>query len=186
MTKRAGEEIRARRLSIVAALTLGVLFIFNGNETPALENESRVDLQTQLQRLHAATDITLMVIPRGITFRFRVDETRLPEVACVYRIQPGLGPSFQNVLNILDHGIREVRRDVKAISEARIGIIFREGDEVLQQFYFEDWGGAHDIKGVLGGYRILGSDEIPNQLRTLLTNQDVRLIKNGAAACPHS
>jgi hypothetical protein len=60
----------------------------------------------------------------------------------------------------------------------QIGIIFKNGNEVLQEFYFEDWGGAHEINGASGEYRILATHDMPNRLRALLTRENVVWIKS--------
>jgi hypothetical protein len=175
------------KLLSIAALSLSsVIFLFESAGGLVMANESRAEWKAQLQRLHTATDVTLMIIPSGVTFRFKVDERRLPEVACVYQIQSGLGPSFEDIVKILDAGILKYQRETKRISEARIGIQFRNEKKVLQEFYFEDWGGTRDVNGIAGEYWILGSADIPNRLRALLTQRDVVLIQSGNLACPHS
>jgi len=138
----------------------------------------------QLQQLQTAQNIVLMVIPHDVSFRFRVDEKRLPEVSCVYRIAQAA--TFNDVLKVLNKSIFEYKKDNREIAEVRVGIIFENKGNSIQEFYFEDWGGAHDINGISGEYRLLASADLPNQLRTLLTRQEVALIKSGNLVCPHS
>jgi hypothetical protein len=149
-----------------------------------MANDDRATLQTQLSQLQAATNIVLMVIPHGVAFSVRVDEQMLPKVACVYHVSSG--PVSRNILDILNTGILEYREGSKERFGIRVGIVFKNGNDVLQDFYFEDWGGTHDIKGVSGKYRILAKAELPNKLRALLTHRDVVLVRDRASTCPHS
>jgi len=149
-----------------------------------MASKNPMTARAQLQELQAATNIVLMVIPHDVSFRFRVDEKRLPEVACIYDVRPGL--TFDEVLKVLNQSILEYEKDNREIAEARIGIVFKNESNTLQEFYFEDWGGGHNVNGRSGEYRISASADLPNQLRALLKHQDVALVKSGNFACPNS
>jgi hypothetical protein len=150
-----------------------------------MADDGHRELRIQLQRLQAATNITLMMIPRGVAFRFRVDEKRLPNVACVYQIQSG-GSSYASVQEILARSIIEFQRGPIKLSEVRFGIMFKNGNDDVQSFYFEDWGGAHPVNGLAGEYRILAAADLLDRLLELVSHQDVILIRSNNMTCPPS
>jgi hypothetical protein len=175
-------------LTLMAAALIGVFFIVPCSNAAEDTGDSRTALQLELQRLEGAADIVLMIIPWGVSFRFSVDKERLPDVSCIYQISPSKrGSSSADVRAILQQSIVEFQKGYKErLSEVRIGIFFRDGEQLLQIFYFEDWGGAHDIKGVAGEYRILANAGTPDRLRALVTRPDVVLIRSSHFECPHS
>jgi hypothetical protein len=176
------------RLSFGRTITFFVaLFVFlcGGEIAPA--RDSNPELRAVLKKLEGATGVTLMIIPWGISFRYRVDESRLPRVACVYEIRTETGGSaLKDLLNILDNSFLEFQLGYQSLSEIRMGIIFRSKDEVLQKFYFEDWGGVHNIHGLTEPTRILTSPDFANQLRALVTHKDIDLVESNNAGCPHA
>jgi hypothetical protein len=148
-------------------------------------------LQLELRRLESATNIILMIIPRFTSFRGRVGKKDLPHVSCVYQInRPESGSSYADVQAILQQNIVEFRKkDKEALSEdseVRIGIFFRNGEQVLRAFYFEDGYGRYDINGVAGEYWIRAYARTPDRLRALAARQDVILIESNHFKCPHS
>ena len=84
---------RAKRSSPLVVALVGFLFtsLCGSTGAIAIADDSRTDLQSQLQHLQVATNIVLMIIPWGVHFRFRVDEKKLHEVSCVYQLQSGRG-----------------------------------------------------------------------------------------------
>jgi hypothetical protein len=159
------------------------LFLIANSEL-VMANDDRATLQTQLKQLQAATNVVLMVIPRGVAFAVRVNEQSLPKVACVYQI--GSGSVSRDIINILNDGIIDYRKGNKEPFEIRIGLVFKNENDTLQEFYFQDWGGRRDVKGVSADYRILAKASLPDQLRALLTHRDVILVRDRASTCPHS
>jgi hypothetical protein len=71
-------------------------------------------------------------------------------------------------------------------ADLRVGVIFRNSGEVVQQLYLNDKGGNAKVWGTFNNRRIFASADLPNQLRSLLTHPDVTLIKNRRNICPHS
>jgi hypothetical protein len=173
---------RFPKLIPVGALIYILLFFANSEFVMA--NDDRAMLQTQLKQLQAATKVVLMVIPRGVAFNVRIDEQMLPKVACVYYTDSG--SISRTILNIINNGIVDYRKGNKEHFEIRIGLIFKDRNDTMQEFYFEDWGGRHDVRGVSGDYRILGKADLPDQLRALLTHRDVVLIRDRGSTCPRS
>jgi hypothetical protein len=176
------------RLSFGRTLTLfATLLILNCGSEIAAARDGNPELQAVLKKLENATSVTLMIIPWGISFRYRVDENRLPRVACVYEIQVETsGSTLKDLLNIFDNSFLEFQIGYQSLSEVRIGIIFKNKADVLQQFYFEDWGGVHNIHGLTEPTRILTSPDFANQLRALVTHKDIALTKDNNAGCPHA
>jgi hypothetical protein len=160
-----------------------ILFFLSG---VAMANNDLTDLKEKLQQLRTATDIVLMIVPYPTLFRVKVDEVRLPSVSCVYEITSSRGPAFDHVLDIIGSAVTEYEDGPKPDADLRVGIVFRNDGKVVQEFYFDDWGGHHKVNGFSRGRRMLASADLPNRLRELLTRQEVILIKNGNNPCPHS
>jgi hypothetical protein len=144
------------------------------------------DLKAKLQQLRKATKIVLMMVPYRTSFRARIDEVELPEVSCVYEITSGRGQSFNEVLDIIGNAVIKYEDGPKPDVDLRVGIVFKGESKILQEFYFDDSGGDHEVNGFSGGRRISASANLPNELRALLTRQDVILVRNRHSRCPHS
>jgi hypothetical protein len=163
----------------------GALFLF-ATSGVAMASNDLTEFRAKLQQLRSATDIGLMIIPFPTSFRVRVDEVRLPSVSCVYEIASGRGPAFDQILDIIDNAVTEYDDGPKPDADLRIGIVFRLNGAILQEFYFDDFGGYNDVKGFSGNRRISASADLPNRLRALLTRPEVVLIKSGNNPCLHS
>jgi hypothetical protein len=164
----------------------GALILFFLSGVAMANDDDLTKLKERLHELRTATDIVLMIVPYPTLFRVRVDEVRLPSVSCVYEITSGRGSAFDQVLNIISSAVMEYNDGPKPGADLRVGIVFREDGKVVQEFYFDDWGGHHKVNGFSRDRRILASANLPNRLRELLTRQEVVLIKNGNNPCPHS
>jgi hypothetical protein len=172
------------RRALTLFATLSVFLSGNGVVT---SREANPELQAVLKKLEGATGVTLMIIPRLVAFRYRVDESRLPRVSCVYEIRAEHGGSaLKDLLNIFNNSFLEFQTGYQSLSEVRIGIIFKDKDEVLQKFYFEDWGGVHNIHGLTEPTRILTSPDFANQLRALVKNNEIELIESNNHSCPRA
>jgi len=163
------------------------LFVFLGGSELAAPRNSNPELEAVLEKLEGATtSVTLMIIPWDISFRYRVDENRLPRLACVYEIRVEHGSSaLKDLLEIFYNSFLEFQLGYQSLSEVRIGIIFKGKDEFLQKFYFEDWGGFHNIHGLTEPTRVLTSPDFANRLRALVTHKGVDLIESNNRSCPH-
>jgi hypothetical protein len=145
-----------------------------------------IGLKEKLKQLRTATNIVLMIVPYPASFRGRVDEVQLPEVACVYEIASGRGPTFDQVLDIIGTAVIEYDDEPKPGADLRVGIVFKRDGQVMENFYFDDWGGYHKVNGFSHDHRMVASADLPSQLRGLLTRQDVILVRNNHFPCPHS
>jgi hypothetical protein len=169
---------------ISRAALFGVLFLFANGEIAMAQNDL-TGLKEKLQQLRTATDIVLMIVPYPMSFRVRVDETALAKVSCVYKIMSGRS-SFEQVLDIIGSSIIEYVVGPNRGPDLRVGIIFKSDGKILQDFYFDDRGGHYEVNGFSGDRRISAAADLPARLRSLLTSQDVVLIKSGDNECPHS
>jgi hypothetical protein len=173
-------------LAVLRKATLsGALFLFITSGV-AMASNDLISLKEKLQQLRTATDIVLMIVPYPASFRVRVDEVQLPEVACVYEINSSKGRTFAAVLDIMDSAITEYDNGPKPGVDLRVGIIFKSDGKALQDFYFDDWGGDHKVQGFSGNRRISASADLPDRLRVLLTHRDVALVRDRHSRCPHS
>src|ERR1700755_820247 len=77
-------------ISLTAFISL-ILFLFSSKT-------ARSDFAEELQGLQA-DKIILMIIRPGMSFRSRMDETRLPPASCVYEVRRG--NSFNEVIETL-------------------------------------------------------------------------------------
>jgi hypothetical protein len=98
-------------------------------------------------KLPLTTTLTLMIIPRGMQFLVPVDRRTLPQVSCVYQIEANSGAIFDEVVALFESAVQP-EPGSSLPREARIGLIFKKGDEVVRSFHFEDFWGLHDIKGL--------------------------------------
>lgn len=157
-------------------------------------NQGQMEFQSQLQKLEKATNIVLMIVRRGRLSRNRIEKEDLPSVACVYHIERS--SSFHDVIEIIKNSVIEFYKGPKNEYETRIGIVFRNNTNllqdlfdkttVLQAFYFEDGRGIREVRGISGEYGILASADMPNRLLDLVTRPDVDLIRNpDTPLCPH-
>jgi hypothetical protein len=155
------------------------------HESAVMADDGQVYFRDQLsRRLRASTEITLMMLPGKVLSLIRMDEEMFRKIACFYQIRSD-GPSYDAIFDIFDRNIVAVETG-RTFRDVQMGIVFKNGEKVLQEFYFEDWEGQHEVRGVSSEYSILVLPETPIRLRDLLTRKDVVLIKNSPVACPHS
>jgi hypothetical protein len=169
----------ARRLALFAAL-----FVLNCGSAIAPARAGNPELQATLKKLENATSVTLMIIPWGVVFAARVDEAQLPNVSCVYEIrsEPD-GSVLKDLLKIFEDSFLEYQRGYQSLSEVRIGIVFKNKEDILQAFYFEEWGGDRNIHGLTEPTRILASPDFPNRLRALVKQKAIALVKGMYRRC---
>jgi hypothetical protein len=179
------ESLMMNRISVFGALMFaGALFIGASSSERADAGEN-IELQVALKKLETATSVTIMIIPHAVRFSIRVDETRLPGLACIYeaRIEPD-SAALKGIFDLFVKSFLEFKEGYQSVSEVRIGIIFRNG-KILREFYFEDWGGLHNVHGLTEPYhRILAAANFPDQLRAFVTRQDIDLIRSNNRRCP--
>jgi hypothetical protein len=151
---------------------LAALFILNFNEL-AMASESKSDV---FQGIHSAARATLMIVPLGSLFRTRMDETRLPHAACVY--EAGRGAPISDLIALLEDKVLDVRIATKPDFEVRIGVFFTDAEgSSIRTFYFNDFGGKHEITGYSGKYNINAMAELSNELRTFVKRHGLHLIE---------
>jgi hypothetical protein len=156
-----------------------------GSET-AMAGNDLTDFKARLQQLRSATDIVLMIVPWSIQFRTRINEFRLPTVACVYQVAAGRGSTFDEVLDILGSTVTQYDDGPKPVVDVRVGVVFRGDGKVWQALYFNDGGGASAVNGFSGDRRVSAAADLPNRLRALATHPDVVLTRNFNSLCPHA
>jgi hypothetical protein len=173
--------IRCERLSSLAAVgfMLGMLLY----SMPATASG---DLALELRELRA-DKIVLMLIPAGVSFRTRMDETRLPTTSCVYELGPG--PSFNEVIETLGSLVTQLNRpkpDNWHAPDLRVGVIFKRAGETLRKFYFNDRGGYHDVEGFSEDRELTAKADLPDRLRAIALHQDITLVEKWHFPCPQA
>jgi hypothetical protein len=176
---RPRKSLKAGLATVVLALNFILLLVPNGEIVMA---QDRSGIRVQLAHLQAATDIVMMAIPYGVAFSVRVDEEMLPKVSCIY--QSGSRSVLNTIVTILEEEIIEYGDDNNANVEIRIGILFKQNNNIVDAFYFEDWAGNYDVKGVSRSANILAKAALSKRFRALLAHPDVVLIRDRSAACP--
>jgi hypothetical protein len=175
--------LRSRnKLARALTLGLGMLCVVPLSESLRAETKSAFPFE----QLRDATDLVVMIIPSGTSFRSAVTPDRLPQVACVYQMRSGPGSTQAKMIDMLEESLIEFRKAPMDIHEVRIGLFFRTESGALPPFYFDDWGGAHNIRGGFGEYWLLASAGMPDRLRGLLTGKDVVYVENGHSRCPQT
>lgn len=178
---------RRRRLaSIWLTLLANVFFLFLQGTELALADNDRAVLQTQLKKLLPIRRILLMAVPYGVAFAKALDEQHLPANSCVYQIDTEASSTADEILRILDESILEYRTDLPGRDrfEVRFGIVLIGNS--AKEFYFQDWGGKHEVKGFSGSNRILASADFTTRLRALVIRPGVILTRDQYGSCPHS
>jgi hypothetical protein len=180
---------RSGRASIASTALIALVGTFSAtmakSETSMTERD-KVSVHIKRHELLAATDLVVMIIPYPTFFRVSVDEGQLPNVSCVYEIKSGYGPTFEEVIDLIERSGIELDDGPNAGADLRVGLIFRNSGEVVQQLYFDDKGGKEKVRGIFNNRKVFASANLPNQLRSFLTHPDVTLIKNRRNICPHS
>ena len=132
VSRLASLSVRNDYLVALRMITLsGALFLFAISEVVMASNDL-TDFRAKLQQLRSTTDIVLMIVPYPTMFRVRVDEGRLPNVSCVYKIASGRGPTFDQVLDIIGTAVIEYDDGPKPGADLRSGIVFRKHGGVMQ------------------------------------------------------
>jgi len=176
----AGETMRRhRRRRFAAVLGIGAAIVF-GFATKHVNSEGRmpaISLIDDLRSSHAldaVENVSVYLVPDRVLFRTAVNPETLQRVSCVYS-----APKFltSKILSLLEHSIKSYRTPANTKIDLRLGIVFRgAGNNVLEEFYFQDFGGKHDVEGFSREYSILASADILNRFRTFITANRVDLI----------
>lgn len=171
-------------LTPILAAVLGIFFVFLCTSAVSAANTALVDLRSRLQELRTASSVVLMIIPYPTYFLMALDEVELRKASCQYEINPG--PTFDEVLNILDSAITEYKIGPKPNADLRVGIVFKTDSKVIWEFYFNDLGGSFNLLGFSGDHAIAALASLPKQLSALVTLPSVTLIKDPLSRCPHA
>jgi hypothetical protein len=134
--------------------------------------------------MNDVTDAVLMIIPFGDSFRSAIPDAKLPEVSCVYQVKSS-DSSFGDLVRLLRESIVSFTRGRNAFG-ARIGVLLKKGSSVVDELYFEDWGGHHEIRGWSNEYQMVASADLPERLRSFALRKDVKLTLSDDRTCPHS
>jgi hypothetical protein len=169
-----------RRLDSLARMVAAsfVLCCLNG----VAAADDREDFESQLRSLYStATNVTLLVVPKGLLFRAAVTEERLPQTACLYDVASHGGASFKAILELLERSVYpdEARSALQSPFDIRIGLIFKNGGGVVQKFYFEDSIGGRTVRGYSAWkersnrLRLAALGDFPDLLRAFGARPDV-------------
>ena len=177
--------LAARRLRCALKVTTQVLFLgasmFIGGEAALASNELK-QLGLQLDNLQSAKEITLMLVPRGVSYRSRITKEALPKVACVYQISSTERSISVDIIQALRTGILEYEKGPADIGDVRVGVLFKD-KSISQDFYFQDWQGRKTVRGVSGEYGILASADLPDLFRAFVFRPGVLLVNDAFGGC---
>jgi hypothetical protein len=174
---------RIRSISLRMIFTIVPISTAMSYVERVMANDKCVDFEEYVESLRNSTSATLMIIPRHIAFRYRVDEARLPTVSCVYQIEIG-SKAFNSLIETIKDELTEHEHGPLKLSEVRIGILF-EGSGAMKALYFEDSRDNREIKGSKDGYKLSASPDFPEKLRALALSPGATL-SHGRHNCPHS
>jgi hypothetical protein len=136
-----------------------------------------------------------MAVPKGLQIVAAVDEARLPKNACLYDVESDGGASFKEILELLERSAylnETARAALQSPFDIRIGLIFKNGAEVIEKFYFEESISGRNIKGYStwkerSSRLWLGAQaDFSDRVRAFATRPDVIPIGGGLGACAHS
>jgi len=166
---------------ILSASLVFLLLLVPTNRSQGMEANMRRDLRVQIAALDAATQITLMIVPLGLQFRFRVDATGLPRIACVYRIDEESGK--KEVISILSDGIFEGRSDDPIYRDSRVGIVFKRSSDVIGELYFFELDVGGGIPGILDHQQVRIRADTLARIRALPGHVNAKLIASNNHVC---
>jgi hypothetical protein len=142
----AMETLRSIKCVRIAAVSL----VFCCLNAVAIADD-REDFLSRLHSLHAAgTSLTLMIVPKGRQIIAAVTEERLRRNACLYDVASDGGVSFEEVLELIEHNAypnETARSALQWPFDIRIGLIFKNGGDVVHRIYFEDSISGRTIRG---------------------------------------
>jgi hypothetical protein len=122
-----------------------------------------------------------MIVPYRTSFIAKMTKDRLRNNACTYEIKAG--PDFDQVLKLIENAVVEYKMASEPHPDIRVGIVFKADIKVMQEFYFDDLGGAHDVPGFSGDHSLTGLANLPNQLRLVAEHPNVPFIAGNALRC---
>jgi hypothetical protein len=126
----------------------------------------------------SATFICSQESPQSTRKRLR----RLFLTSCQYEINSG--PVFDEVLRILGDNVIEYKVGPKPNVGLYVGIIFKANTKVVQEFYLNDSRGSFNLVGYSGDRAIAALASLPRQLRKLVIQANVVLVKAPHSVCP--
>ena len=170
---------RVLTLAIVVALSAVLILLKNG----VAQADELFDPKLWLQQLSAADRVVLMIVPVGSHFPLALSALDLRSVSCQYAVEPG--QILEELLHVLDSNIVEYKSGPMTTG-VRIGIVFETDRRVVQEVYFNDWGGPGKLVGLSGDRLVVLKTGIANELRALVLRPNVALIKDHHARCPHA
>lgn len=129
----------------------------------------------QFRSLGVADNVTVMLVGGNgtvVSFHRRLREDELESNSCVHDVRPER-KDVEELVGFLDKSVvkgpgTDLERPDHAV-EARGGLVFRQGERVLDKVYFENWGGRSDVKmhsNQLGWF--LANASLPSQIETWL------------------
>jgi hypothetical protein len=170
-------------LASVPVAVLSVLLVLSPSDASFAGNEDLAELGVRLQGLRTADSVVLMIVPYPTYFITGLDEVELRKVSCQYEAKSGA--TLDGVIDALKSNITEYRIGPKPSTGLFIGIAFKNRGKMLQEFYLNDSGGSFNLRGFSDNRIIASRADLPNQLRMLVKNPGVVLIKNPSSRCPH-
>jgi hypothetical protein len=176
------KRLRRLFLTSILAATLGICFTSLRSNEASAANSDLADFQLRLQDLRTASSVVLMLVPYPTYLLTAVDESMLRDVSCQYEINSG--PVFDEVLRILGDNVIEHKVGPKPNVGLYVGIIFKANTKVVQEFYLNDSRGSFNLVGYSGDRAIAALASLPRQLRKLVIQANVVLVKAPHSVCP--
>jgi len=169
----------------VLPITAIVAFSFATNPVNSEVRMNASDLIAGIRNSHeldTVDNISILIVPKGVLFRTSVDPATLQNVSCIYRAPKSLA---HETLSLLEHSIKNSKTPANTHLDLRLGVVFRDAENnVLREFFFQDWGGKHDVEGISREYWILASADTPNRFRDFVIKNRVDLIAKPYSKCP--
>jgi hypothetical protein len=177
-------------MTLRTVITTGLMFTLLYSIASA---DDRRDFLGRLINLQiSATSVTLMVVPKGLQFLTAISQERLPANACSYQVESDGAASFGAILELLERSVdldETERLPLQQRLDIRIGLIFKNGADVVEELFFEDSIGERNIKGYSTSkrhsIRLWAQASFPDRLRSFVTRPDVIPIDSRQGNCPH-
>jgi len=159
-----------------------VLIVFSTQQghTEMTENKDIIDAITGMK---AADAIKIMVIPKGMLFRKRVDEITLARVSCHYVAIENIDEQIQNIINTVLENLNPRNFDSDHAMDLRIGIVFSKGPENIGNIFIDNDIGSDGVAAKLENIRFYIRNGISDYIRSFIDSDNFKENYRGTGGC---
>ena len=141
------------------------------------------EYKAQIAAAQSADDITVMIVPRGISFRRSIDQDHLREVSCIFKVNPKQSKLFYDLISDFSSDIVRSDNDNPQKFDFRIGMLFRLENKIVETIFLEDSGEGFDSRGIFGNRKIEVRAGVTTKIRDMSHSPGFVLQNNTSYDC---